>query len=114
MPIKLISAAMHPLNIVAFSKLKQTRPPQNKSITDNLSYTSEEAWLSNQAKKLICQFTTHHDGLKGELIVMRIFHWHPPDDPIPQGNQKMSRQEALEKWNSLQSHGWKRCSAPPR
>ena len=45
---------------------------------------------------------------------MRIFHWHPPDDPIPQGNQKMSRQEALEQWNSLKSHGWKRCSAPPR
>ena len=45
---------------------------------------------------------------------MRSFHWRPPDDPIPQGSQLMTRQEALEKWNALKSMGWRKCAGPLR
>ena len=71
---------------------------------------------------MACQRTTaallpihlSKDGSQGESIVMRSFHWRPPDDPIPQGSQLMTRQEALEKWNALKSMGWRRCAGPLR
>ena len=83
-------------------------------ITEELSYKSVGAWLANEPQQLYYQFTAFKDGSQGESIVMRSFHWRPPDDPIPQGSQLMTRQEALEKWNALKSMGWRRCAGPLR
>ena len=83
-------------------------------ITEELSYKSVGAWLANEPQQLYYQFTASKDGSQGESIVMRSFHWRPPDDPIPQGSQLMTRQEALEKWNALKSMGWRRCAGPLR
>lgn len=83
-------------------------------ITEELSYKSVGAWLANEPQQLYYQFTAAKDGSQGESIVMRSFHWRPPDDPIPQGSQLMTRQEALEKWNALKSMGWRRCAGPLR
>ena len=87
---------------------------EGEAITNDLSYKSVGAWLSNDAQKLFCQFTAHRNGSKNELIVMHSFHWQPPDDPIPQGSQLMTREEALEKWNTLKSMGWRKCTGPLR
>ena len=70
-------------------------------ITEELSYKSVGAWLANEPQQLYYQFTAAKDGSQGESSVMRSFHWRPPDDPIPQGSQLLTRQEALEKWNAL-------------
>ena len=59
-------------------------------ITEELSYKSVDAWLANEPQQLYYQFTTSKDGSQGESIVMRSFHWRPPDDPIPQGSQPVS------------------------
>ena len=83
-------------------------------ITEELSYKSVGAWLANEPQQLYYQFTASKDDSQGESIVMRSFHWRPPDDPIPQGSQLMTRQEALEKWNALKSMGWRRCAGPLR
>ena len=84
----------------------------SETITEDLSYKTEGAWLSNEPQQMFCQFTSHRDGSRNELICLRNFHWRPPDDPIPQGSQLMTRQEALEKWNTLKSMGWKKCAGP--
>ena len=83
-------------------------------ITEELSYKSVGAWLANEPQELYYQFTTSKGGSQDESIVMHSFHWRPPDDPIPQGSQVMTRQEALEKWNALKSMGWRRCAGPIR
>merc|ERR1711934_1241096 len=84
----------------------------SKIITEDLSYKSEGAWLKNEIQKQFCQFASHKDGAQNESIIMHSYHWRPPDDPIPQGSQLMSRAEALEKWNTLKSMGWERCAGP--
>ena len=86
----------------------------SKIITEDLSYKSEGAWLKNEIQKQFCQFATHKDGAQNESIIMHSYHWRPPDDPIPQGSQLMSRAEALQKWNTLKSMGWERCAGPLR
>ena len=88
--------------------------PMSELITEELSYKSVGAWLANEPQQLYYQFTASKDGSRDESIVMRSFHWRPPDDPIPQGSQLMTRQEALEKWNALKSMGWRRCAGPIR
>ena len=91
---------------------KEKQALLEKIITEDLSYKSEGAWLKNEVQKQFCQFANHKDGAQNELIMMHSFHWRPPDDPIPQGSQLMSRAEALQKWNSLKSMGWERCAGP--
>ncbi|NBQ25463.1 MAG: DUF1651 domain-containing protein [Verrucomicrobia bacterium] len=84
----------------------------SKPITEDLAYKSEGAWLSNEPQQQFCQFTSHQDRSRNDLICLRSFHWRPPDDPIPQGSQLMTRQEALDKWNRLKAMGWKKCVGP--
>ena len=58
---------------------------KGKHITEELFYKSVGAWLANETQQLYYQFTAHKDGSQGETIIMRSFHWRPPDDPIPPG-----------------------------
>ncbi|MCB4388638.1 DUF1651 domain-containing protein [Synechococcus sp. MU1617] len=81
-------------------------------ITEKLSYKPVVAWLANEPQRLYCQFTSHQVDSRNDLICLRSFHWRPPDDPIPQGSQLMTHEEALEKWNRLKSMGWKKCAGP--
>ena len=76
--------------------------------------TAGEGWLVNSDQHKVVQFLTDAPNAHGQWVILRTFHWRPPDYPIPQTRRRMLRHNAIEAWETMLKTGWQRCSPPVR
>ncbi len=87
-------------------KDRSTHPPPEKP--------DGEGWLANADQQKIVQFMHDRPTAHGQWVILRTFHWRPPDYPIPQTRRRMLRHNAIEAWQTMLKTGWQRCSPPVR
>ncbi|WP_071991431.1 DUF1651 domain-containing protein [Synechococcus sp. CC9616] len=73
-----------------------------------------EGWLVNSDQQKVVQFLPDAPTTHGQWVILRTFHWRPPDYPIPQTRRRMLRHNAIEAWDTMLKTGWRRCSPPVR
>ena len=73
-----------------------------------------EGWLANADQQKIVQFKPDAPTAHGQWVILRTFHWRPPDYPIPQTRRRMLRHNAIEAWETMLKTGWRQCSPPVR
>ena len=73
-----------------------------------------EGWLVNEHQQKVVQFKPDAPTAYGQWVILRTFHWQPPDYPIPQTRRRMLRHNAIEAWNNMKKTGWRPCRPPVR
>ena len=67
--------------------------------------TGGEGWLVNRCQQRVVQFLPDAPTGHGQWVILRAFHWRPPDDPIPQMRRRMLRHNAIEAWETMLQAG---------
>ena len=78
------------------------------------AFATEGSWLAHGQQQTLLHFRPQSDPRQECWIEVRRFHWMPPHLPEPQGREVMPLDQAMDRWISLHSSGWRRVSAPPR
>ena len=73
-----------------------------------------EGWLLNRNQQKVVQFLPDQASAHAQWVILRTFHWRPPDYPIPQTRRRMLRHNAIEAWETMLKTGWERCRPPVR
>ena len=55
-----------------------------------------EGWLVNAVQHKVVQFKPDTPATHAEWVILRTFHWRPPDYPIPQTRRRILRHNAIE------------------
>ena len=88
------------------NKDRSSHKPQEKS--------GGEGWLYSEQQQKIVQFKPDAPTGHGQWVILRTFHWRPPDYPIPQTRRRMLRHNAIEAWQTMLKTGWRKCSPSGR
>ena len=87
------------------SPMPRFRPDHN----DQPVSAGGEGWLVNADQHKVVQFKPDTSTTTAQWVILRTFHWRPPDYPIPQSRRRMLRHNAIEAWESTMKSGeWKR------
>ncbi|QNI50177.1 conserved hypothetical protein (DUF1651) [Synechococcus sp. RS9915] len=81
---------------------------------DDPAKAGGEGWLVNEQQQKVVQFKPDEPTAHGQWVILRTFHWRPPDYPIPQTRRRMLRHNAIEAWNTMKKTGWRPCHPPVR
>ncbi len=81
---------------------------------DDPAKAGGEGWLVNEQQQKVVQFKPDEPTAHGQWVILRTFHWRPPDCPIPQTRRRMLRHNAIEAWNTMKKTGWRPCHPPVR
>ena len=95
---------------------EQNRLMQSKKnpTDDPAENPSREGWLVSPEQQKVVQFKPDAPTAHGQWVVLRTFHWRPPDYPIPETRRRMLRHNAIEAWETMLKTGWRKCSPPVR
>ena len=89
-------------------------PNKDRSSNEPQEKSGGEGWLYSEQQQKIVQFKPDAPTAHGQWVILRTFHWRPPDYPIPQTRRRMLRHNAIETWQTMLHSGWRRCSPPVR
>ena len=92
------------------SPMPRFRPDHN----DQPVSAGGEGWLVNADQHKVVQFKPDTPTAHAEWVILRTFHWRPPDYPIPQTRRRMLRHNAIEAWETMLKAGWRKCPPPVR
>ena len=86
-------------------------PNKDRSFHEAPEKPGGEGWLYSEQQQKVVQFIPDAPTAHGQWVILRTFHWRPPDYPIPETRRRMLRHNAIEAWQTMQKTGWRRCSA---
>ena len=89
-------------------------PNKDRSFYESPEKTGGEGWLYSEQQQKIVHFKPDASTAHAQWVILRTFHWRPPDYPIPQTRMRMLRHNAIEAWQTMQKTGWRRCPPPVR
>ena len=89
-------------------------PSKYRSFHEAPEQAGGEGWLYSEQQQKIVQFKPDAPTAHGQWVILRTFHWRPPDYPIPQTRRRMLRHNAVEAWQTMLKTGWRKCSPPVR
>ncbi len=89
-------------------------PNKDRSSHEPPEQRCGEGWLYSEQQQKIVQFKPDTPTAHGQWVILRTFHWRPPDYPIPQTRRRILRHNAIEAWQTMLKTGWRKCSPPVR
>ena len=89
-------------------------PNKDRSFNEAPEKAGGEGWLYSEQQQKIVHFKPDAATADAQWVILRTFHWRPPDYPIPQTRRRMLRHNAIEAWETMQKTGWRRCPPPFR
>ena len=89
-------------------------PNKDRSFHEAPEKAGGEGWLYSEQQQKIVQFKPDAPTGHGQWVILRTFHWRPPDYPIPETRRRMLRHNAIEAWQTMLKTGWRRCPPPVR
>ena len=89
-------------------------PNKDRSFHEAPEKPGGEGWLYSEQQQKVVQFIPDAPTAHGQWVILRTFHWRPPNYPIPQTRRRMLRHNAIEAWETMQKTGWRRCPPPVR
>ena len=81
-------------------------PRYRPDLNDHPVKAAGEGWLVNADQLKVVQFKPDTPTAHAEWVILRTFHWQPPDYPIPQTRRRMLRHNAIEAWGTMLKMGW--------
>ena len=89
-------------------------PNKDGATNDPPEKPGGEGWLVSVDQQKVVQFKSDTPTAHGQWVILRTFHWRPPDYPIPETRRRMLRHNAIEAWETMLKRGWRKCSPPVR
>ena len=74
--------------------------------------TGGEEWLVNSDQEKVVQFLPDAPTGHGQWVILRAFHWQPPNYTVPQTPRRMLRYNVIEGWETMLQAGWRMCPPP--
>ena len=87
-------------------KTRSTNPPPEKP--------DGEGWLLNCDQQKVVQFLPDKASAHAQWVILRTFHWRPPDYPIQETRRRMLSHNGIEALETMLKTGWERSRPPVR
>ena len=89
-------------------------PNKDRSFHEAPKKAGGEGWLYSEQQQKVVHFIVDAPTAHAQWVILRTFHWRPPDYPIPETRRRMLRHNAIEAWQTMLKTGWRRCPPPVR